>query len=94
MGKVTFPAGEQQQYYADGSAGEKVKGRGGGGDGGGSEIDLICTGELPCRRRGRSRRRDIYFTQDGQGAGGRGEPMVVNSKNVAVFTNLSSMELS
>ena len=28
---------------------------------GGSEIDLTCTGELPCRRRGRSRRRDIYF---------------------------------
>ena len=50
-----------------------------------SEIDWTCTGELPCRRRGRSRRRDIYFTQDGQGAGGRGEPMVVNSKNVAVL---------
>ena len=52
---------------------------------GGSEIDLTCTGELPSRWRGRSRRSDIYFTQDGQGTGGRGEAMVVNSKNVAVL---------
>ena len=56
---MTSPAGEQQ-YDADGSAGEQVKGRGGGGEGG--KVKL----------KGRSKRRDIYFTQDGQGAGGRG----------------------
>ena len=46
MGKVTSPAGEQQ-YDADGSAGEQVKGRGGGGEGGGVKLTWPVLASYP-----------------------------------------------